>query len=183
MARERRFDGKLYLVLLENRDSPAVQDGRSLWALQRALTYRAGEARDELITMPAGFVTDLASIPRLVWSIFPPDGPWVKAAVVHDFLYYTQGTGIWGRADRHRGVEREKPYTRAEADRILHEAMLDLGTKPFSRFAIYAAVRIGGAYGWAHKHRHARPHPAPSSLSPRVRRRLSGSRGSGSAGR
>ena len=85
-----RFDGKLVLVLLDNRDAPAIRAGRSLWALQRDLSYTTGDTSD-VITVPAGFVTDLASIPRLVWSFYPPDGPWVKAAIIHDFLYDTQG--------------------------------------------------------------------------------------------
>jgi hypothetical protein len=55
---------------------------------------------------PAGFVTDLASIPRPIWSFFPPDGPWVKGAIVHDFLYYTQGSGDW--YGRH-GITRGSP--------------------------------------------------------------------------
>ncbi len=35
-----RFGGKLVLVLLDNRDRPSTRGGRSLWGLQRDLTYR-----------------------------------------------------------------------------------------------------------------------------------------------
>jgi hypothetical protein len=164
-----RFQGKLYLVLLERRDAQSVRSGRSLWGLQRALVYVAGEARREEITIPAGFVTDLASIPRAVWSFYPPDGPWVKAAVVHDFLYYTQGDGEWyGR----KGVSRRRPYSRAESDGILWEAMADRGVGWWARFVIWAAVRIGGWIGWARKHRHKRPLPSRSALLPPRRRRV-----------
>src|SRR4051812_2279337 len=113
---ESRFEGQLILVLLDDRDHPSLRGGRSLWAIHTALGYRTGKARDELIVAPAGFVTDLASIPRIVWSVYPPDGPWVKAAIIHDFLYYTQGTGIWYD---HRGVSRNRSYSRAEADAIM----------------------------------------------------------------
>jgi hypothetical protein len=158
-----RFGGKLYLVLLDNRSAPSVRSGRSLWGLQRALAYQTGPDRSEVITVPAGFVTDLASIPRPIWSFFPPDGPWVKGAIIHDFLYYTQGTGDWhGR----RGIVRERPYTRAESDHILREAMADRGIGVWARFVIWSAVRLGGCIGWARKHKKPRPHPAPASLRP-----------------
>lgn len=140
-----RFKHKLYLVLLDNRDTPAIRDGRSLWALQRPMTYISGHPQAERIVVPAGFVTDLASIPRLVWSIYPPDGPWVKAAVVHDFLYDTQGDGCWWRTC---GVERNPPYSRREADRILLEGMADRGIGWLERHVIWLAVRLGGYAGW-----------------------------------
>lgn len=38
------------------------------------------------ITVFKFFVTDLASTPRFAWSIFPPDGTYSQAAVLHDFL-------------------------------------------------------------------------------------------------
>jgi hypothetical protein len=163
LAGKSRFQGKLYLVLLERRDAPSVRSGRSLWALQRALVYDAGPRRAGRITVPAGFVTDLASIPRPVWSFYPPDGPWVKGAVVHDFLYYTQGSGEWyGR----KGVERDRPYSRAESDQIFWEAMTDRGIGLWARIVIWSAVRLGGWIGWARKHTKPRPHPAPATLRP-----------------
>jgi hypothetical protein len=41
------------------------------------------------IVVPAGFTTDLASVPRLFWSIpgFSPVGHLVYGAIVHDFGY------------------------------------------------------------------------------------------------
>lgn len=141
----RRFPHKLYLVLLDNRDRPAIRAGRSLWALQRPMSYYAGPDRDEEIVVPAGFVTDLASIPRLVWSFYPPDGPWVKAAIVHDFLYDTQGDGRWNSTV---GVSRAEPYSRAEADGILLEGMEERKVGRWERFVIWASVRIGGQPGW-----------------------------------
>lgn len=141
----RRFPHKLYLVLLDNRDRPAIRAGRSLWALQRPMSYYAGPDRNEEIVVPAGFVTDLASIPRLVWSFYPPDGPWVKSAIVHDFLYDTQGDGRWNSA---AGVNREKPYSRAESDGILLEGMAERDVGRWERFVIWASVRLGGKRGW-----------------------------------
>lgn len=48
------------------------------------LTTRFG-----VIIVPAGFITDFASIPRVFWSIpgFSPSGPLAVAAILHDFAY------------------------------------------------------------------------------------------------
>lgn len=40
-----------------------------------------------LITIPKGFKWDLSSVPRMFWSILPPDGDFEIAALIHDFLY------------------------------------------------------------------------------------------------
>jgi Protein of unknown function (DUF1353) len=158
-----RFTGKLSLVLLDNRTHPSTRSGRSLWGVQHELTYEAGDAHDQ-ITVPKGFVTDLASIPRPLWSVYPPDGPWVKAAVIHDFLYFTQGDGIWFK---HGGVARAKPYERREADDIFREAMVDRGIGGVDRSAIWAAVRVAGGKAWRRPRRGgpggAEPGSAPGS--------------------
>jgi len=140
-----RFSGKLVLVLLDNKSTPSLKGGRSLWGLQRPLAYRTGDGPDT-ITVRAGFPTDLASIPRWAWMILPPDGPWVKAAVIHDYLYATRGTGVWKRGEA--GITRAQPYTRLEADRIMREAMENRGVGELRRNLIYLAVRVGGARGW-----------------------------------
>jgi hypothetical protein len=142
--RSGRFAGKLVLVLLDNRGGPAIRNGRSLWAVQRVLEYRTGNG-GELIVVPPGFVTDLASVPRFVWSFYPPDGPWAKAAIIHDFLYFTRGTGVW---HDEVGITRDRPYSRKEADDILKEAMADRRVGRWEQFVIWASVRLGGAGGW-----------------------------------
>lgn len=145
--RSGRFAGKLVLVLLDNKDGPSIREGRSLWAVQSALEYQVGDDPDELIIVPPGFVTDLASVPRAVWSFYPPDGPWAKAAIIHDFLYATKGTGEW---HTHRGITRVAPYSRKEADDILKEAMADRKVGKWEQGVIWASVRFGGAGGWGH---------------------------------
>jgi len=39
------------------------------------------------ISVPAGFVTDFASIPRFFWRVLPPHGRIKEPAIVHDYLY------------------------------------------------------------------------------------------------
>lgn len=144
-TRRDRFSGKLVLVLLDNKIAPSIKEGRSLWGLQRPLSYRPGD-RQHAITVPAGFVTDLASVPRWAWTLIPPDGPWVKAAIIHDFLYATGGTGKWKKHPA--SITRSEPYTRLEADTIMREGMENRGVGWISRNLIYAAVRLGGGPGW-----------------------------------
>lgn len=141
-----RFSGKLVLVLLDDRDHGAIRDGRSLWALHDPVTYRTSIGGEADITVPPGFVTDLASIPRLASALYAPDGPWVKAAIVHDFLYGTHGTGVW--EGHPTGLSRRRPYSRAEADDVLREAMASRGVGVVKRNVIWSAVRAGGAGGW-----------------------------------
>lgn len=82
---------------------------------------------DEVITVPVGFVTDFASIPRAFWSIIPPHGIYAKAAIIHDYLY-THGT---------KG--------RKYADDVFDEGMKVLGVSDFTRKAMYLAVRLFGS--------------------------------------
>jgi hypothetical protein len=138
------FGGKLVLVVeFKKGFRPETHAGRTLWAIERPFYYRTKAG--DLITVPAGMTTDLASIPRLVSGILPPDGPWLAAAMVHDELYATRGTANWhGYAGRTRAA----PYTRAEADDILLEAMQALGVSGWQAWAIHTGVRAGGSAGW-----------------------------------
>ncbi len=51
------------------------------------------------LTVPVGFVTDLASTPILVWPILPPWDEYARAAVVHDYLFQTGKYG-WSFSNR-----------------------------------------------------------------------------------
>lgn len=89
------------------------------------LSYSKGE-----IVVPAGFDTDYASIPRPFWVIYPPDGGYTEAAVIHDYLYWTLD------------------FTRGESDKVFYEAMTALGVPWLRRQIIYRAVRLGGWVAW-----------------------------------
>lgn len=48
--------------------------------------------RDYCLFVPKGFVTDLASVPQILWSFgLSPSGPWIYAAVIHDWLCEYKG--------------------------------------------------------------------------------------------
>lgn len=138
-----RFTDALDLQLIEDAKGEAVltADGRCQWRVMEPLIYDVGaEGSGVSITVPAGATTDLASIPRLAWIALPPDGPWTKAAVLHDALYRERGDVI--------RTGHPAPYTRAEADGILREAMAVVGVPTWKRLVIWSAVRAGGSAGW-----------------------------------
>jgi len=110
--------------------------GTRSWALFRDLEYHVGhEGSDNRVLVPKGFITDFASIPRPFWIIFPPDGEYTAAAVVHDFLYNSQSR------------------TRKQSDEIFLEAMQVLKVNLFKRLIIYRAVRT---FGWIPWNNHAK---------------------------
>ncbi len=53
-------------------------------------TPNPGQTGSETVTAPTGFVTDLASIPAVFYSLLRPDGEYAYAAIIHDYLYWTQ---------------------------------------------------------------------------------------------
>lgn len=112
---------------LDVRKCSGTIDGRQLWQLVKPLDFflavNGGGIR---VSVPAGFQTDFASVPRALWPIFPPQGPWCEAAVVHDYLY---------------GSCR---CSRFLADSLFREAMYRLGVPVWRRVAAYYAVRWFG---------------------------------------
>jgi hypothetical protein len=122
-------------------------DDESQWTLHAPFRYWLdGLHKGDVITIPAGFQTDFASIPRALWSILPPTGRYGKAAVLHDFLY--QNLGL---VRINPTVEAEaivKRFTRAECDGIFRDAMLVLGVSSFTAYAMWVAVRAFGWHAW-----------------------------------
>src|SRR5438105_313770 len=86
-----------------------VRDDGGTFVVVEPLSYESA-VLGGVLTVPAGFPTDFASIPRGLWSILPPIGKYDAGAVCHDKLY-RDGT-FDGRA-----IERRI------ADRVLREAM------------------------------------------------------------
>jgi hypothetical protein len=107
-------------------------DGKR-WELLEDFAY---EHKGVLIEVPAGFITDFASIPRILWSWMPPVGKgFGKAGVIHDWLYF-------------HGHLKGEDITRQYADEVLRDACRDLGTNRVRRNIIYAGVRAGGWVPW-----------------------------------
>lgn len=86
------------------------------------LRYRIEKTAHE-IAVPAGFLTDLASIPRALWWFESPIDRSMAGAIIHDYLYWDQ------------------TCSKDEADAVLFVAMEESGVSAFKRDAVYAAVR------------------------------------------
>ncbi len=85
----------------------------------------------QVLTVPAGFVTDYASIPQPLHSVMRQYGRHNRAAVIHDWLYWSQ------------------VCTRDQADNLMMIAMKELRVKKSRRKLIYRGVHHGGKGAWA----------------------------------
>lgn len=92
-------------------------------------SWTIGSTRHAIV-VPAGFVTDFASIPRAFQGMFATHGRYSRAAMIHDYLYWTQSC------------------SRTQADNLFLIAMIESGVDRFQRVAIHRAVRLGGGAAW-----------------------------------
>lgn len=97
------------------------------WVLHDPLGYYSDILQDE-VWVPAGFETDLASVPRVPLAWYLAGGTGDRAAVVHDFLC------------------RVNPQSRHQADRVFKEALKVEGVNWWRRQIMYAGVRIGALF-------------------------------------
>lgn len=115
--------------------------GANHWRVTEPFQYRIGSLDSkQWVTVPAGYLTDGASVPRALWSLIPPWGAYGQAAVVHDLLceYLTiVDDGLPAR------------ITRERADQIFLEAMTVLNVPPGISNTMFQAVglyrRVTGA--------------------------------------
>jgi len=86
-------------------------------------------SKRKAILIKAGFLTDCASIPHILWGILDPtDISYRLAAVLHDALYAVH------------------LFDRAKCDELFLAAMKLEGCGWFKRYTVWSHVR---AYGWA----------------------------------
>lgn len=102
-------------------------DGK--WILTAALVYQSDVAKCTFV-VPAGFQTDLASVPRLPIVYLLAGDTSSAAAVVHDWLYSSHAV------------------PRDMADAVLREASQATGVPGWRRWLMWAGVRLGGASHW-----------------------------------
>jgi hypothetical protein len=102
----------------------------NLWRLLAPFVYYSENLGRE-ITVPAGFITDFASVPRLPVAYLLAGGEANEAAVIHDYLYKTHI------------VDRET------SDAILDEAMAASGQPWWRRKLMWAGVRLFGGTPYA----------------------------------
>jgi hypothetical protein len=91
------------------------------WRLLDPLSYTG---KVDVFQVPGGFVTDFASVPRLVTWLVPTSGEYSRAAVLHDFLCEVPG------------------FPRNDADGIFRRALGELGVPTVRRYVMWGAVRV-----------------------------------------
>tara|TARA_Y100001958_G_C21202523_1_gene528999 strand:- start:482 stop:967 length:486 start_codon:yes stop_codon:yes gene_type:complete len=75
----------------------SVEDIKSLQAV--GVKIKRDTNKTETITVPKGFVTDLASVPRAMWAFIAPFDV-ARAAIIHDLLYKTIRQYRWKMKDK-----------------------------------------------------------------------------------
>ena len=97
------------------------------WLLHSPLIYYS-DVLGHSVTVPPGYFTDLASVPRLLrWLVPVANAKNRRASVVHDYLC-THGDGV---------VKNQK-----QADKVYREALGVIGLGRFKSGGIYYPVRM-----------------------------------------
>ena len=99
---------------------------------------------EAIITVPTGFITDLASTPRLLWNVIAPFDV-ARAAIVHDLLYKAIRTYRWQKGANEEDKELIK-NAKVAADKVFHLAMKDADPK-VSGWKIYSAWKAVDLFG------------------------------------
>lgn len=102
--------------------------GRGSWKLMTPLVYQSDVA-GLTITVPPGYTTDFASVPRAPILFLAMGDKGHMAAVIHDWLYTTKPPIMY----------------RLAADNVFREALIASGMPKDEAEAMYLGVRFGGA--------------------------------------
>lgn len=131
-----RYTEDLFLLRRQNKPMSRFGLGAN-FVVERDYTvyWDSPDHTDNKITVPRGMITDLASVPPVFRWFVSRTGPYLEAAVVHDYL-----TIAWRSLDGDGSVERRK-----FADDLMFVAMETSGVGPRMKWVIYGAIR---AYAW-----------------------------------
>ena len=94
----------------------------------------------EGLTVPAGFSSDGASVPRFFWRlVFPPgDQKALRAAFVHDWIYRTHPEG----------------WSREAADMLFLKLLISDWMPKYRAYLAWLGVRLFGGPAWNKGARH-----------------------------
>jgi hypothetical protein len=129
----------------------------SLFMVAHPLRYGTNDGRHEIV-VPAGFITDLASIPRVLWWWQAPHERTMAPAILHDYLYW------------------EQSCTKDEADAVMYLAMLEVGMEGFHADRVYDGIRTKRAQDAWDKNKAARDSGESRFLTEAYARRILDSR-------
>lgn len=137
-----------------------IHDDGKRFTLREPIIYPTA---DGTIVVPIGFVTDFASIPRFLWSIYPPTGRYQRAAVLHDWLYVSHyaNRSAYFYSEEYKLHEHPSTYKtrrvnlskapfdeRDACDRLFLQAMKESGVSRRTRYSLYYAVRLFAGPLW-----------------------------------
>ena len=138
------------------------------WTLDADLTFTSDTIKEDEVKMlrdcnvtiidnntivvPKGYITDLASVPRLIWAVISPFDV-ARADVIHDLLYeyinmQYKVVNNSAAAEEGPASKGEREYYREVADNIFREAMRNSEPKVpgWKIWSAYTAVRIFGRW-------------------------------------
>lgn len=125
---------KSFTAPFDTRYDPIASEilGKDHWRILTSFRYYLGEKfSNRWVYVPAGYLTDGASVPKLFQNVISPFGPHGQAAAVHDilceYLSFTQD-GLPARC------------TRKFANDVFMEAMKVLNTPVANSLIAYVAV-------------------------------------------
>lgn len=126
-----------------------VEREKNRFSLHSRMRY-GWPAKNCVVEIPAGFVTDFASIPVPLRNLFSINGRHRLPAVLHDYLY--NEAGKIKKEESYSVVEGPVPlaltrsvtYTREDADLAFLMAMKHEGVSTFKAHLMYHAVRMFG---------------------------------------
>ena len=105
-----------------------------------------------IVTVPKGYITDMASVPRACWAFIAPFDV-ARAAVIHDILYEkinTQYKAVHESAAAEEGpaTKKERESYRKIADDVFLEGMhaSEPPVPAWKKYAAYYAVRMFGRW-------------------------------------
>ena len=100
--------------------------GRKLWVLLAPMEYNTPKGR---FIVPAGYLTDHASVPRAFTAIVPPVQSCIaESSILHDWFYNTDSEDV----------------PREFADLCIRELALSIGGSKGVAYTAWTAVRVGG---------------------------------------
>jgi hypothetical protein len=103
-----------------------IKIGKKLWIVRTPMIYETPEGQ---FVVPAGYLTDHASVPRVFTNIVPPvQSEVAEASVLHDWLYNKDSEDV----------------PREFADLCLRELTIAKGGSTSLAYTAYTAVRLGG---------------------------------------
>ena len=143
-----RYDSALVLIRLKDAvQMRSGEDADYLAGRPFLCSWHDGDGNWRQISVPEGLITDLTSVPRVLRWIAGRVGPWLEAAIVHDYLYIA-----WQDVPGKRPTRADRRF----ADDIMLAAMREAKVHPFMAWAIHKAVSwFGGkTFGAANEDRY-----------------------------